>query len=158
MPLYGLRYATVLAFDARALTDRYKWPDVQRLRGSTRTGSLAFHVFMKHGRAYPASHESVSQAERLLSEDDNVRRLTNAEIGEFMQHAFAPLRCVAVFQNEGTRVALRLSAPGGREFFVEGKRVESLRDPCALRQYVADVKSHLMPTVVFNTTLRGKDR
>lgn len=74
---------------------------------------------------------------------NDLRVLSNAEIAETARDSFTPHRCVVEFQDAAGRLALRLYARDGREFCVEGKRVEPLRDPDALAAYLADVKAHL---------------
>lgn len=111
---------------------------------------------MKRTLTHASRHASSSQAaHRLPIEGDNPRPLTNAEIDQLMQRAFTPLRCAVTFMDEGSTVALRLRALDGREFSVEAKHVESLRNPRALEQYVTDVKTHLMRRNVAFNPIRG---
>jgi hypothetical protein len=70
--------------------------------------------------------------------------LDDARIGDELRRGFAPHRCVAEFQDRRCRVSLRIHALDGREFVVDGKRVDTLRDPDALAQYINDVRIHLM--------------
>jgi hypothetical protein len=74
---------------------------------------------------------------------NDLRVLSNAEIAETVRDSFTPHRCVVEFQDAAAKLALRLYALDGREFCVEGKRVEPLRDPDALAAYLADLKAHL---------------
>ena len=74
---------------------------------------------------------------------NDLRVLSNAEIAETVRDSFTPHRCVVEFQDAAAKLALRLYALDGREFCVEGKRVERLRDPDALAAYLADLKAHL---------------
>jgi len=67
----------------------------------------------------------------------------NAGIEEALRLGFAPYRCAVEFQDGGTKVALHVYGQNGRDFAVIAKRVESLRDPAALAQYIRDIRYHL---------------
>ena len=69
-----------------------------------------------------------------LADERNAQMLTDA---------FPPHRCTVEFQDDRRKVALRVRGPNGAEFVVEGKRLDLLRDPDALVQYIQDVRIHL---------------
>jgi hypothetical protein len=69
--------------------------------------------------------------------------LADERIAQVLTDAFSPHRCAVEFQDDRRKVALRVRGPNGAEFIVEGKRVDLLRDPNALAQYVQDVRLHL---------------
>jgi hypothetical protein len=69
--------------------------------------------------------------------------LDDNHVAQALADAFAPHRCVVEFQDRSTKILLRIRGTNGSEFVVEGKRVEKLRNPDALAQYVRDVRSHL---------------
>ena len=62
---------------------------------------------------------------------------------EALRLGFSPYRCVVEFQDGGTKVALHVYGRNGRDFAVGAKRLDSLRDPAALEQYIRDVHYHL---------------
>jgi len=64
----------------------------------------------------------------------------DAGIEEALRLGFTPYRSVVEFQDGGTKVALHVYGRDGRDFAVVAKRVESLRDPAALAQYIRDVR------------------
>lgn len=70
-------------------------------------------------------------------------RLDDEYIEHVLRHGFGPHRCVVEFQDHRSKIALRVYGLGGREFVVEGKRIDSLRDRRALAEYVDDVRFHL---------------
>jgi len=67
----------------------------------------------------------------------------DAGIAEALRLGFTPYRCVVEFQEGGAKVALRVYGRNGRDFAVVAKRVDSLRDPAALAQYIRDVRYFL---------------
>src|SRR6476646_11825803 len=69
--------------------------------------------------------------------------LADERIAQVLTDAFPPHRCTVEFQDDRRRVALRVRGPNGAEFVVEGKRLDLLRDPDALAQYIQDVRIHL---------------
>ena len=69
--------------------------------------------------------------------------LADERIAQLLADAFSPHRCIVEFQDERRKVALRVRGPNGAEFVVEGKRLDLLRDPGALAQYLQDVRIHL---------------
>jgi hypothetical protein len=73
----------------------------------------------------------------------DLRVLSNAQIEATVRDSFMPHRCSVEFQDGAARLTLCVHALDGREFCVEGKRVEPLRDPATLAAYLADVKAHL---------------
>jgi hypothetical protein len=70
-------------------------------------------------------------------------RLDDARIAEVIAKALAPQRCVVEFQAERSKIALRVYGMNGRELVVAAQRVDTLRDPDALSQYLRDVLAHL---------------
>ncbi len=69
--------------------------------------------------------------------------LGDDRIAQMLTDSFAPHRCTVEFQDDRRKVALRVRGPNGAEFVVEGKRLDLLRDPGALAQYIQDVRIHL---------------
>lgn len=69
--------------------------------------------------------------------------LADERIAQVLTDAFSPHRCSVEFQDDRRKVGLRVRGPNGAEFLVEGKRVDLLRDPNALAQYIQDVRLHL---------------
>lgn len=69
--------------------------------------------------------------------------LADERIAQMLTDAFPPHRCTVEFQDDRRKVALRVRGPNGAEFVVEGKRLDLLRDPGALAQYIQDVRIHL---------------
>jgi hypothetical protein len=69
--------------------------------------------------------------------------LADDRIAQVLSDAFSPHRCSVDFQDDRRKVGLRVRGPNGAEFVVEGKRVDLLRDPNALAQYIQDVRLHL---------------
>jgi hypothetical protein len=72
-----------------------------------------------------------------------MRLLADEEIEEVLRSGFSPHRCAVDFQDDGHKIALRVTALDGRQFLVECTRADSLRDPGTLLQYVRDVRYHL---------------
>ena len=68
--------------------------------------------------------------------------LADERIAQMLTDAFPPHRCTVEFQENGRKVALRVRGPTGAEYVVEGKRLDLLRDPGALAQYIQDVRIH----------------
>ena len=68
--------------------------------------------------------------------------LDDERIAQALTDGFSPHRVTVEFQNERLKVAFRVRGPNGAEFVVEGKRLDLLRDPGALAQYIQDVRIH----------------
>ena len=68
--------------------------------------------------------------------------LDDEHIAEVLRNGFAPNRCSVDFQDHGFRIALHVWSSDGREFVVEGTRIDLLRDPAALSEYLNDVRFH----------------
>ncbi len=64
--------------------------------------------------------------------------LADERIAQVLTDAFSPHRCTVEFQDDHRKVALRVRGPNWAEFVVEGKRLDLLRDPNALAQYIQD--------------------
>ena len=71
-------------------------------------------------------------------------QLEDYQIEQLLTDGFPPHRCVVEFQDDRRKVVLRVRRPSGAEFVVEGKRVDSLRDPDALGRYIQDVRTYLL--------------
>jgi hypothetical protein len=69
--------------------------------------------------------------------------LADERIAQMLTDGFPPHRCTVEFQEDGRKVALRVRGPNGAEFVVEGRRLDLLRDPGALAQYIQNVRIHL---------------
>lgn len=69
--------------------------------------------------------------------------LTDERVVQALTDGFTPHRCMVEFQDDRRKVALRVRGQTGAEFVVDGKRIDLLRDPSALAQYIQDVRAHL---------------
>ena len=93
--------------------------------------------------------------------------LSDDDLEQEAQRAFAPHRCVVRFQTDafdGSRkVALRIMVSvckarvGEKEFVVEGVRAEALRQREALEQYLDDVRAQLQQRGVAFAASRRHD-